>query len=73
MREFTLTEYTQEEYKSDMQKLLEGKGLYKAVEDKCDRINSLSSRLDYLPHREIQELMCDILYLIELEQQGENT
>ena len=67
MREFTLTEYTQEEYKADMQKLLQEKGLYKAVEDKCDRINSLASALSYLPHREIQELMCDILFLIELE------
>lgn len=71
MREFTIKEYTEEEYKADMQKLLEEKGLYKAVEDKCDRINSLSSTLRYLPHREIQELMCDILFLIDL--QGENT
>ena len=68
MADFTLREYTQEEYKADMQKLLEEKGLYKAVEDKCDRINSLSSTLSYLPHREIQELMCDILFLIELQE-----
>ena len=66
MNEFTLKEYTHEEYKADMQKLLKEKGLYKAVEDKCDKINSLSSVLSYLPHREIQELMCDILFLIEL-------
>ena len=71
MAEYTLKEYTQDEYKTDMQKLLDEKGLYKAVEDKCDRINSLTSALSYLPHREIQELMCDILYLIELERTGE--
>ena len=71
MNEYTVKEYTQKEYKADMQKLLEEKGLYKAVEDKCDRINSLASALSYLPHREIQELMCDIMFLIELEQ-GEN-
>ena len=67
MADFTLKEYTQDEYKADMQKLLEEKGLYKAVEDKCDRINSLASILRYLQHREIQELMCDILILIELD------
>lgn len=72
MIEYTLREYTQEEYKADMQKLLKEKGLYKAVEDKCDKINSLSSVLSYLPHREIQEIMCDILFLIELDKEQGN-
>lgn len=71
MSEFNLVEYTQEEYEADMKKLLAEKGLHDAVESKCDRINSISSVLGYVAHREIQELMCDILYLIELEQTGE--
>ena len=68
MNDFTLKEYTQEEYESDMKKLLKEKGLHNAVEGICDRINSVSSVLRYPAHREIQELMCDILYLIELSE-----
>lgn len=68
MNDFTLKEYTQEEYDSDMKKLLKEKGLHDAVEGICDRINSVSSVLSYTGHREIQELMCDILYLIELSE-----
>ena len=68
MNDFTLKEYTQEEYDSDMKKLLKEKGLHDAVEGICDKINSVSSVLRYPAHREIQELMCDILYLIELSE-----
>ena len=65
MAEFTLREYTQEEYEADMKKLLVEKGLYKAVKSFCDEINSLSGNLDYRTHRDIQENLCDILFLIE--------
>lgn len=31
------------------------------IEKKCDRINSIASILSYPRHREIQELLCEIL------------
>lgn len=31
------------------------------IEKKCDRINSIASVLSYPQHREIQELLCEIL------------
>ena len=31
------------------------------IEPKCDRINSLASVLPYTAHREIQELLCEIM------------
>ena len=31
------------------------------IEKKCDRINSIASVLSYSQHREIQELLCEIL------------
>lgn len=37
------------------------------IEPKCDRINSLASVLPYTSHREIQELLCDILELLQAE------
>lgn len=67
MPNYTLREYTQEEYEADMQKLLTEKGLRDAVEKYCDRINDVSSALGYVQHREVQECLCDILYLIELD------
>lgn len=33
------------------------------IEPKCDRINSLASVLPYTAHREIQELLCEIMDL----------
>lgn len=33
------------------------------IESKCDRINSLASVLPYTAHREIQELLCEIMDL----------
>lgn len=33
------------------------------IEAKCDRINSLASVLPYTVHREIQELLCEIMDL----------
>lgn len=37
------------------------------IEKKCDRINSLASVLPYAPHREIQELLCEIMDLCKVE------
>ena len=65
MSEFNLKEYTQEEYEADMKKLLAEKGLYDAVKVYCDKINDVASNLSYVEHRDIQEFLCDILYLIE--------
>ena len=35
------------------------------IEKKCDRINSIASVLRYPQHREIQELLCEILASID--------
>ena len=61
-----LREYTKDEYKADMQKLLEEKGLYNAVKIYCDKIDEVASDFGYISHRDIQEFLCDILYLIEI-------
>ena len=61
-----LREYTKEEYKADMKKLLEEKGLYEAVKVYCDKIDEVAGNWGYVDHRDIQEFLCDILYLIEL-------
>ena len=37
------------------------------IELKCDRINSLASVLPYTAHREIQELLCEIMNLCKTE------
>ena len=71
MSDFTLKEYTQEEYNADLKQLLDEKGLHDAVEGICDRINSIASVLDYLKHREIQELLCEILDLIDMDRSEE--
>ena len=61
-----LKEYTQEQYKADMQKLLTEKGLKDAVQIYADKINEEVSGTGYVMHRTVQEYLCDILYLIEL-------
>ena len=66
MSEYTLRSVTKEMYEEQMQKLLDEKGLHDAVEKYADRINSLSSVLSYVPHREVQECLVDILFLIDL-------
>lgn len=70
MSQFDLREYTQEEYTADMQKLLAEKGLRDAVKKYCDKIDDIASGLSYVPHRDIQEFLCDILFLIELDKAG---
>ena len=40
------------------------------IEKKCDRINSIASVLRYPQHREIQELLCEILASIDKESEG---
>lgn len=41
------------------------------IDPKCDRINSLASALPYTAHREIQELLCEIMDLCKPESEGE--
>ena len=59
----TLKENTQEKYKSDMKKMLEEKGLSKAVKKYADKIDQECRYMGvpYLTHRSIQESLCDIL------------
>lgn len=40
------------------------------IEPKCDRINSLASTLPYTAHREIQELLCEIINMYKAESGG---
>jgi hypothetical protein len=42
------------------------------IESKCDRINSLASILPYTAHREIQELLCEIIDLCKAESEVED-
>lgn len=42
------------------------------IEPKCDRINSLASALPYAAHREIQELLCEIMNLCKAESEDKN-
>ena len=44
--------------------------MIKEIEPKCDRINSLASVLPYTAHREIQELLCEIMDLCKAESEG---
>lgn len=41
------------------------------IEPKCDRINTLASELSYPEHREIQELLCEIMDLCKAESEVE--
>lgn len=66
LREYTLREYADDEYKADLRKELEENGLYKSVSKRLDEINTITSELSYLEHRYVQEMMCEVLDLIEL-------
>lgn len=63
----TIKEYTQEEYESDMMKLLEEKGLSKAVKKYADKIDKECRYfgVPYLTQRAVQEYLCDIMFLCE--------
>lgn len=43
-----------------------------AIEAKCDRINSIASVLPYTAHREIQELLCEIMDLCKSESEDKD-
>lgn len=64
--EVILREYTKEEELADKRKLLNQKGLAGAVEFYCDKVDEVASQLSYLPHRDIQEYLCDIMALVDL-------
>lgn len=64
--EYTLREYTQEEYEADMRKAIKEKGLYEVVKGFCEEIDYETKERDYLTHRHIQELLNDILNAIKL-------
>ena len=67
MSEFKLKEYPREQYEEDVLKLLEEKGLSKAVKKYLDKIDEECRYMgvSYLPHRTIQEFLCNILFLCE--------
>jgi hypothetical protein len=67
MRDFTLREYTQEEYEADLKKMIAEKGLHDAVQDYTDKIMEEVAGLSYIPYMTVSEYCCDILKLIELE------
>lgn len=66
--EYTLREYTKEEQEADLRKELAETGLYNCIKSRCDLIDDecVNLQMSYIPHRYIQELMCEILDLIEL-------
>ena len=64
-----LREISNVEYKARMEKLIEEKGFYGAVESVCDVINEeYALPYDYLTCRGLQECLCDILFLVELRE-----
>lgn len=64
-----LREISCEEYKARMEKLIEEKGFYGAVESVCDVINEeYALPYDYLTCSGLQECLCDILFLVELRE-----
>ena len=65
MSEFKLKEYPKEQYEADMLKLLEEQGLSEAVKQYLNEIDIECSGMSYLPHRTIQEFLCDVLFLCE--------
>lgn len=72
MDEFTIREYTEKEYRADMQALLEGKGLRGAVEKYTDMIAEDARGLAYAGYMGIVERLNDILYLCELAEGKRN-
>lgn len=68
MKEYTLREYTKEEREADMRKELAETSLYNCVKLRCDLIDDecRNQQMKYIPHRTIQEFMCEILELIEM-------
>ena len=58
--------YTEDEYKADLRKELEENGLYESVKKRLDEINNITSKLSYLKHRHVQEIMCEVLDLVEM-------
>ncbi|MBQ0112400.1 MAG: hypothetical protein KBT03_04640 [Bacteroidales bacterium] len=68
--EYTLREYTQEEYEADLRSELENTSLYNTIKLRCDLINDecVNQQMGYIPHGTIQELMCEILNLIEIKE-----
>lgn len=58
---------TQEEVLDMAIKALEQEPILDKIEPKCDRINSIASVLPYTAHREIQELLCEIMDLCNAE------
>ena len=57
---------TYEEHLAELKAEVTKKGLYKAVNKRCDVINSEASILLYIPHAIIQESLSDILELIQM-------
>lgn len=66
--EYILREYTKEEREADMRKELAETSLYNCVKLRCDLIDDecKNQQMKYIPHRTIQEFMCEILELIEM-------
>ena len=51
-----------------MERLLKDYGLRNAVKLYLDKMDEETSMCGYVTHRMVQELGCDILFLIELEE-----
>lgn len=61
-----LREYSQEDYKHDMQALFAEKGLFGAIKVYADKINEEVAGTSYsLLCMTVQEYLCDILFLAQ--------
>ena len=52
---------------------LEQEPILDKIEPKCDRIHSIASVLPYTAHREIQELLCEIMDLCKAESEPQES
>lgn len=64
--DFTIKEYTKEEYEDNLKVKLKRNGLYKSVEEILNDIIDENRRFSYAHFSLIAEWCCDILSLIKL-------
>lgn len=64
--EFSIKEYTPEEYKQDMLKLIRERGLKGAVKEYLDKIVEETSGMSYIPSMSVKEWAYDILNICNL-------
>ena len=68
--EFTIVEYSHEEYLEDLRKELKADGIVKAVEKRMNDINHECDSMGYVQYTAIMESLDEIRDLIKLDKEG---